>query len=86
MRTAESVVLTLCPPGPEDRKTSTRMSFSGISTSTASSRTGMTSTAAKLVCRLSAEPNGLIRARRWVPASTLSVPNAYGASTSKVSD
>ena len=26
MRTAESVVLTLCPPGPEDRKTSMRSS------------------------------------------------------------
>ena len=31
MRTAESVVLTLCPPGPDERNTSTRMSFSGIS-------------------------------------------------------
>ena len=46
----------------------------------------MTSTAANEVCRLSAESNGLIRTRRCVPASTDSVPNAYGASTSKVAD
>jgi hypothetical protein len=31
IRTAESVVFTLCPPGPDERKTSTRMSDSGIS-------------------------------------------------------
>ena len=36
----------------------------------------MTSTAAKLVWRLPAESNGLMRTRRCVPASTLSVPNA----------
>ena len=33
MRTAESVVLTPCPPGPLERKTSTRRSFSSIVTS-----------------------------------------------------
>ena len=33
IRTAESVVLTDWPPGPEERKTSTRISFSGISIS-----------------------------------------------------
>ena len=76
MRTAESVVFTDWPPGPLERNTSTRMSFSGISTSCASSMSGMTSTAAKLVCRLPAAPNGLMRTRRCVPASTLSVPNA----------
>ena len=32
---------------------------------------GMTSTAANDVCRLPAEPNGLIRTSRCVPASTL---------------
>ena len=32
MRTAESVVFTLWPPGPEERNTSIRISFSGIST------------------------------------------------------
>ena len=31
MRTAESVVFTLCPPGPEERNTSMRRSASGIS-------------------------------------------------------
>ena len=31
MRTAESVVLTLCPPGPEERNTSMRSSLSGMS-------------------------------------------------------
>ena len=31
MRTAESVVLTHWPPGPEERKTSTLISFSGMS-------------------------------------------------------
>ena len=32
IRTAESVVFTLCPPCPEERNTSTRRSFSSIST------------------------------------------------------
>ena len=36
MRTAESVVLTLCPPGPEERNTSTRSSSGSIWTSTSS--------------------------------------------------
>ena len=48
MRTAESVVLTLCPPGPEDRKTSIRRSSGLISTST-SSTSGSTRTPAALV-------------------------------------
>ncbi len=40
-RTAESVVLTDCPPGPEERYTSTRTSFifNSTSTSSASGRT-----------------------------------------------
>src|SRR5918912_1158845 len=45
MRTAESVVFTLCPPGPEERKTSMRMSLSSILTST-SSASGSTATVA----------------------------------------
>src|SRR3954469_7001403 len=36
MRTALSVVLTLCPPGPPERKTSMRRSLSSILTSTSS--------------------------------------------------
>ena len=45
IRTAESVVLTLWPPGPVERYTSTLSSFSSISTST-SSASGMTATVA----------------------------------------
>ena len=48
MRTAESVVLTLCPPGPEDRKTSMRRSPGSMCTST-SCASGNTSTPAALV-------------------------------------
>ena len=49
MRTAESVVLTDWPPGPEERKTSIRMSVSGTSMWSVDSMSGMTSTAAKEV-------------------------------------
>ena len=45
IRTAESVVFTLCPPGPDDRKTSMRRSFGSTVTST-SSASGSTSTPA----------------------------------------
>ena len=44
MRTAESVVFTDCPPGPEERKTSIFRSFGLISTSSGSSTSGNTST------------------------------------------
>ena len=74
MRTAESVVLTLCPPGPEERKTSTRMSVSGTSMWSVDSMSGMTSTAAKEVWRRPWLSKGLMRTRRWVPPSTLRVP------------
>ena len=73
MRTAESVVLTLCPPGPEERKTSTRISFSGISTWSVCSTTGST-TPAKEVRRRPWLSKGEIRTNRWVPCSTDSVP------------
>ena len=43
MRTAESVVFTLCPPGPEERNTSMRRSLGSIWTST-SSASGSTAT------------------------------------------
>ncbi len=49
IRTAESVVLTLWPPGPDERNTSTLISFSGISMWSVCSISGITSTAAKLV-------------------------------------
>ena len=49
IRTAESVVLTPWPPGPDERKTSTRMSDSWISMWSVCSTTGRTSTPAKEV-------------------------------------
>src|SRR5690348_159202 len=86
MRTAESVVLTPWPPGPEERYTSTRISSSEMSMSSVCSTTGTTSTAANEVCRRPWLSNGLIRTSRWVPASTESVPYAYGALTANVAD
>ena len=86
IRTAESVVFTLCPPGPEERNTSTLMSASGISIESVCSISGTTSTAAKDVCRRPWLSNGEIRTSRWVPASTDRTPNAYGALISKVAD
>ena len=44
-RTAESVLFTCWPPAPDDRYVSTRRSFSSISTSSTSSRNGVTSSA-----------------------------------------
>jgi len=85
-RTAESVVLTDWPPGPEDRKTSTLISFSGMSMWSVCSMSGMTSTAANDVWRRPWLSKGEIRTSRWVPASTDSVPYAYGAFTSNVAD
>ncbi len=85
-RTAESVVFTLCPPGPEDRNTSTRRSASGMSMWSVDSVTGSTSTPANEVWRRPWLSKGEIRTRRWVPCSTDSVPYAYGARTSKVVD
>ena len=49
MRTAESVVLTDCPPGPLDRYTSTSSSLGSMSMSTTSA-SGRTATVAALVC------------------------------------
>ena len=74
MRTAESVVLTDWPPGPDDRYTSMRRSFSSMSTWSVDSMSGTTSTAANDVWRRPWLSNGLMRTRRCVPASTDSVP------------
>src|SRR3984885_141436 len=49
MRTAEYVVLTDCPPGPEEQNVSMRMSFSSTLTST-SSASGSTATVMAEVC------------------------------------
>ena len=46
MRTAESVVLTLWPPGPDERLTSIRRSFSSSISISTSSASGMTMTVA----------------------------------------
>ena len=86
MRTAESVVLTDWPPGPEERKTSTLISDSGMSMESFDSISGITSTAAKLVWRRPWLSNGEMRTRRCVPASTDRLPNAYGTLTSNVAD
>ena len=76
MRTAESVVFTDWPPGPEERNTSTLISDSGISMESSDSISGTTSTAAKDVWRRPWLSKGLMRTRRCVPASTERVPNA----------
>ena len=74
MRTAESVVFTDWPPGPEERNTSIFRSFSGISMWSVDSISGITSTAAKEVWRRPWLSKGLMRTRRWVPPSTERVP------------
>ena len=93
IRTAESVVLTPWPPGPDDRKTSIRRSFSSISTSSASSMSGITSTPAAEVCT---RPCDSVTGTRWTrctPPSNLSTPYgmvpgspAPGALTATVTD
>jgi hypothetical protein len=61
MRTAESVVLTLCPPGPDERNTSMRMSLSSILTSTASASGSTATVAADVWMR----PWLSVRGTRW---------------------
>src|SRR5438093_51060 len=85
MRTAESAVLTPCPPGPEARKTATRISSSRTLTST-SSTSGTTASEAKLVCRRREASNGEIRTSRCTPISPRRYPNAYSPDTSTVAD
>ena len=76
MRTAESVVLTDCPPGPLERYTSIRSSSAGISMSSSAeaSSIGITSSEANEVWRRFCASNGLIRTRRCTPRSALSRP------------
>ena len=59
IRTAESVVLTPCPPQPLLLNTSTLISVSLISISFVSVNSGNTETAAKEVCLRALESNGL---------------------------
>ena len=75
MRTAESVVFTLCPPGPVERMTSTRRSFSWISIST-SSASGMTATVAVEVWIRPCDSVSGTRCTRCVPPSNLKIENA----------
>ena len=77
MRTAESVVLTLWPPGPLDRKTSMRRSFGSIETST-SSASGITHTPEALVWIL---PWLSVTGTRWTRCTPPSnFRRAHGAS------
>ncbi len=73
-RTAESVVFTPWPPGPDDRYTSTRSSDSSISMWSVCSTTGRISTPAKEVWRRPWLSKGEMRTSRWVPCSTERVP------------
>ena len=70
IRTAESVVFTDCPPGPDERKTSIFKSLSSISTST-SSASGITATVAVEVWMRPCDSVSGTRWTRWVPASHL---------------
>ena len=74
MRTALSVVLTDCPPGPDARKTSIRRSRSSISTST-SSASGSTATVAAEVWMRPLDSVSGTRCTRWTPDSNLSRAN-----------
>ena len=69
MRTAVATLFTFCPPGPLARtKATMSRSVSGIvDVGSASSNSGTTVNAAKLVCRLPCALNGLGRTRRCTP-------------------
>jgi hypothetical protein len=71
IRTAESVVLTDCPPGPDERLTSIRRSFSSSIWTSVSSTSGMTTTVAVDVW---IRPDDSVCGTRWtrcVPPSNL---------------
>ena len=86
-RTAESVVLTPCPPGPGravdvDADLVVRdLDLVGLL-----DHRHHLDARRRLVCRRPWLSNGLIRTSRWVPDSTESVPYAYGALTANVAD
>ena len=82
MRTAESVVFTLCPPGPVERMTSILRSFSSIATST-SSASGMTATVAVEVWIRPCDSVSGTRWTRCVPPSYLKTENAPWPFTAK---
>src|SRR5450755_395813 len=68
MRTAEYVVLTDCPPGPDEQNVSMRMSFASIFTST-SSASGSTATVTADVCTRPCCSVAGTRCTRWTPLS-----------------
>src|SRR2546422_9485669 len=73
-RTADSVLLTCCPPAPPERMVSVRTSDSAISILMLLSTTGKIATDENDVCRLALESYGEIRTSRCTPASVLSQP------------
>ena len=72
MRTAEYVVFTDCPPGPEEQKVSMRMSLGSILTST-SSASGSTATVTAEVCTRPCCSVTGTRCTRWTPLSYFSL-------------
>ena len=83
MRTAESVVLTDCPPGPEERYTSIWRSLGSIATST-SSASGSTATVAVEVWMRPCDSVCGTRCTRCTPASYLKTLYAPSPLTAKV--
>ena len=77
IRTADSVLLTCCPPAPLARYTSIRRSAGLISISISSSTSGETKTAANDVCLRFPESNGDLRTRRCTPVSVRNLPKTY---------
>ena len=71
IRTAESVVFTLCPPGPDERNTSIFRSAGSMVTSTGSA-SGMTSTPAAEVWIRPCDSVAGTRCTRCTPPSYLS--------------
>ena len=67
--TAESVILTCCPPAPLALYVSILISAGFISTSTLSSTSGTTSTEAKEVCLFLLASKGEILTSLWTPFS-----------------
>ena len=83
IRTAESVVLTCCPPAPDARIVSMRMSAAGMSIST-SSASGRTATVAALVWMRPPDSVSGTRCTRWTPDSNLRRANTPSPSTRTV--
>jgi hypothetical protein len=68
----ESVVLTDWPPGPDERLTSIRRSFSSSIATSTSSASGMTTTVAVDVCVRPLDSVAGTRWTRWTPPSNFS--------------